>query len=226
MPITHTKPSFKNGSHTYDPPAGVEVTFAGRVLEVVDFNATRNMSDTLDYTDFRTVPCRNALVYRGRFGRPDAWSMNERDLEVHERFTWVDCSNHFTWRGADLVTAEVDADMSADTEMAEDYAAWKAHTELQARIAEVKAKVRKIEEAKRAAELERNRPVRGKSMIVSVRSGKNKAHNGKVGVVFWVREDRVGLDVTGEKDAKGYAKDPVWVNASQLRAVVQELAAE
>jgi hypothetical protein len=91
---------------------------------------------------------------------------------------------------------------------------------------EIKRKIyeeteRKAREARALAEADRqkNAPAKGKTMKVSCSRGKNKAHNGKVGKVFWIRDGRVGLDVTGEKDAKGYAKDPLWLNENNLIAV-------
>ena len=67
------------------------------------------------------------------------------------------------------------------------------------------------EEARR-----KNRPEKGKVMRV-VRGRKVKT--GTVGEVFFVRDGRVGLNVTGKKDARGWAVDPVWVNADYLVAV-------
>ncbi|MFA5618214.1 MAG: hypothetical protein WDK95_15385 [Syntrophorhabdaceae bacterium] len=62
----------------------------------------------------------------------------------------------------------------------------------------------------------KNRPEKGKVMRVA-RGRKVKI--GTVGEVFFVRDGRVGLNVTGKKDAKGWAVDPVWVNADYLVAV-------
>lgn len=67
------------------------------------------------------------------------------------------------------------------------------------------------EEARR-----KNRPEKGKVMRV-VRGRKVKI--GTVGEVFFVRDGRVGLNVTGKKDTRGWAVDPVWVNADYLVAV-------
>lgn len=75
---------------------------AGRVLSVRRFESRRNMSDTLDYSDWRTVDCVSAYVYLGRT-REDG---SERP--VRERFATIDCSNHFAWRGADHLTPGVD----------------------------------------------------------------------------------------------------------------------
>lgn len=69
---------------------------------------------------------------------------------------------------------------------------------------------------KQAEEAERNRPVKGKRMEVT--RGR-KVKPGTVGVVFWAKDGRVGLDVTGKRDARGYAVDPVFVPAEYLRAV-------
>lgn len=73
---------------------------------------------------------------------------------------------------------------------------------------------RKAREAA-AIEAEKNRPAKGKRM--EVYRGR-KVPKGTVGTVFWVRDGRVGLDVTGKKNAKGHVVDPVWVNADYLKA--------
>lgn len=69
---------------------------------------------------------------------------------------------------------------------------------------------------KQAAEAERNHPVKGKRMEV-IRGRRVKP--GTVGTVFWVRDGRVGLDVTGRRDERGYVVDPVFVPAEYLKAV-------
>ena len=66
-----------------------------------------------------------------------------------------------------------------------------------------------------AEEAERNRPAMGKRMEVT--RGR-KVKPGTVGVVFWVKDGRVGLDVTGRRDERGYRVDPVFVPAEYLRA--------
>jgi hypothetical protein len=62
----------------------------------------------------------------------------------------------------------------------------------------------------------KNKPRHGKKMKVV--KGR-KVPKGTVGTVFFVRDGRVGLDVTGKKDSKGWVVDPVWVREDYLVAV-------
>jgi hypothetical protein len=42
---------------------------------------------------------------------------------------------------------------------------------------------------------------------------------GQEGTVFWLRADRAGVDVTGRKNARGLALDPVWTQRAYLEPV-------
>lgn len=83
--------------------------FIGRVLEVDHVTETRNCSDTMDYSDFRTVNAIYALVWLGTEGvkphggvsgrrntyvEPTSWSKVET-LDIIDQFAWVDCTNTF-----------------------------------------------------------------------------------------------------------------------------------
>lgn len=125
----------------YDTSHGVPLerapqreSFKGAVLEIFERNQTRNVSDTLDYTDFRTVKCTYALVWlpaadpnmiyrrwrqldfapgtytlsvHHRYGNEESvdWSKNE----PFEQFGWIDCSNMFAWRNETLTLVTDDA---------------------------------------------------------------------------------------------------------------------
>jgi hypothetical protein len=102
-------------------------------------------------------------------------------------------------------TAQVDA----TPETLEKWASWKRLVEL-SRLARESAE--RLERARIAA----NQPAKGKTMRVV--KGR-KVPKGTVGTVFFIRDGRVGLDVTGKRDARGYVLDPVWVDASYLEAV-------
>ena len=75
----------------------------GIVVSVRTFEAHRNTSDTLDYSDYRTVECVEALVYIGEHNElhPDEWQ-RQRKLsaanEPHDRFQTLDF--RITCRGA------------------------------------------------------------------------------------------------------------------------------
>lgn len=87
--------------------------FIGRVLQVDETIETRNCSDTLDYSDWRSISCKYALVWlgetgvkphSGRSGRriacvePPSWRATE-NLDIIDQFVWVDCTNTFAYRG-------------------------------------------------------------------------------------------------------------------------------
>ena len=100
--------------------------FVGRVMKVEEVMESRNWSDTLDYTDFRTTKCTYALVWLGEHGVPPrrnhplgrltayhvppSWH-TPRDLELNEQFAWVDCTNIFADRCGYSLAADVDADL-------------------------------------------------------------------------------------------------------------------
>lgn len=69
------------------------------------------------------------------------------------------------------------------------------------------------EQIQAAREAEAKRIVVGKRVVV-VKGRKVK--QGTQGIVFWMRDGRVGLDVSGKKDARGFVVDPVWVTESNL----------
>lgn len=58
-----------------------------------------------------------------------------------------------------------------------------------------------------------NRPEKGKTMRV-IRG--RKVPQGTTGKVFWMREGRVGLALSDEKDERGWHKDVAWVDAAYL----------
>lgn len=201
----------------------VTTTYEGRVLEVVKYKATRNLSDTLDYSDYQTVECTDALVYYGRAVPADHkghyWLGSKiynagDEIPVPERFGHVDCSNLFVWRGSDHRVAEIDANFAANPEMLEDYNAWKAYHEEQARIAAEKRAKWEAEEKVRKAEEERNRPVVGKKMRVA--KGR-KVPVGTVGTVAFVSGSGSVLlkddDKWQDRKANG-----IWVAGSNLQA--------
>ena len=91
------------------------------------------MSDTLDYTDWRTVDCCDALVWLGVEGHPGNYEWNpSRPLEFHEQFMWVDCSNHFSDRCGYTLHPEADAwtsESRGDPLMWANLLAWRGHQE-------------------------------------------------------------------------------------------------
>lgn len=175
----------------------VSAFYTGRVVEVRNYVATRNHSDTLDYSDYRSTNVTEALVYVGRTGseyayrrrdaleggRPVDESDKVRELKVNERFHWVDCTNLFVWRGSDHREASVDAGAFDNAELVEDLAAYKAHVAEDVRIAAEKHAAYEKAAKEAREEEERNRPVKGKKMIVV--KGR-KVPKGFVGTVAFV----------------------------------------
>lgn len=188
----------------------------GRVLDIRYFKARRNMSDTLDYTDFQHVDCTEALVYRGRRGAPNIWSLEERDLEVHERFTWVDVSNHFAWRSDCHTVATVDLNLHdpANAKALEDFNAWTANNIAQESARQAAQQAREAQEKADAQKRERNRPVVGKPMKVV--SGR-KVPVGTVGTVAFVSGSG-GVLLKDDARWQDRKADGVWVDPRHLEA--------
>ena len=124
-----------------------EVLFEGRVIEVTTRNEYRNMSDTLDYSDYRHVSSTYALVWLGTHGIPPhvrdgvayiSHFGEARDLEFFEQFALIDVSNHFADRYpyyyADVVADVTQADGKQPLLWA-NYFAWQAYLKAQAEAA-------------------------------------------------------------------------------------------
>ena len=183
----------------------------GEVVQIRKYQAQRNLSDTLDYTDFQTVNVTEALVYVGRT-RPNH-NGDAVPLDAEERFRWTDCSNLFVWRGSDHRTPVGDELRHPDVVI--DLCEYvEAQRELAARAAadavRVAAKVKAVEE-----EREKNRPVTGKKM--EVYKGR-KVARGTVGIVAFVHSNG-GVLLKPEAVWKDRNAQGTWVNASNLRAV-------
>lgn len=115
-----------------------------------------------------------------------------------------------------LVNANFECDVSGGyAEVDADTLIQFAYKNYLQRLEDSREEARKVYWAEQARK-ERNRPEKGKRMVV-VRGRKVKP--GTEGVVFWLRDGRVGLDVTGKRDAKGHVVDPVWVAGDYLEAV-------
>ena len=159
MPITKT-----NYTNSYNI-SSVDTLFAGRVIRIQQLTETRNWSDTLDYTDMRSLTATYALVWLGthgvppevRHGRPMTYSTpcswdKPRDLEFHEQFAWIDCTNMFVDRNGYALKAEVDGEygMFGEPLMWANLIAWESHHKA---VAEKRAEELRIEhEARLAAE--------------------------------------------------------------------------
>lgn len=247
MPIT--KKSYSYGS----TPATTEVHFQHRVLRIEKTTEIRNWSDTLDYSDHRSTDCTWALVWLGTRGVParDAhyaggrtvayfdvtkWEADAiRDLEVHEQFAWIDCTNLFSDRNGYALFPEVDPfDMQllhGGPEMLEGLAVWEAyHTarreaqaeqarkiaeEREAREAAEKAK-RDARQAKRDAKLQAAKSDAEKLLARIPAKGTTVTVDGFTGKVFWVGVSKYygkWNARAGVKNAKG---DVQWIDAEKF----------
>ena len=164
-------------SRDFSSPTSVttETYFEGRVLKVETVTETRNWSDTLDYSDYRTTTCTYALVWLGTRNLPpktfhkESRALVDSDLlrhEIHvwrkpwvseleffEQFAWVDCTNIFSDRHGFSLTCEVDssfADAHKEPLMWVNYLAWESFHE--ARVAREAAEGAARAEEKRIAE--------------------------------------------------------------------------
>lgn len=214
MPITHT-----------DREGTVTLTHSDCVVDVRKFFAKRNLSDTLDYSDFQTVEVTEALVYRGRTAVKWDYAVSQQvvvELEPINRFKWIDCSNLFTWRGTGVDNPRVDDIRHPDcvinyveyldaveVEQQERAVKFAAQAELHAAQVELQELQRKLD-----ADKERNRPVIGKQVVVV---GGRKVKPGTLGTVAYVRNDgRVLLkDDAQWQDRKA---NGTWVDARHLQA--------
>ena len=214
--------------------------FSGRVIEVRKFMATRNMSDTLDYTDRQYVECTEALVWLGTHGHKPHSRCNDEtgapeyhistygdvgDLDFTQQFAWVNCSNHFVWRGEPRCTPEVDADirdLNTDPMMWVNYIAWKSHQKANLEEAhrareEAIAKDAALQAAKAAKVAARAKliPVKGDKVIVV---GGRKVKKGFTGVAAYVADGRVLVKQPHEwQDRKA---NGVWVAIDYLEKQV------
>jgi hypothetical protein len=146
MAIKHTKTRYVAGQTEVEETSE---EYVGRVIDVRTFWAERNMSDTLDYSDWQRAECTEALVWRGKIGKRCPWDKEEVELPFWEQFVWIDCSNHFVWRGEPHREAIIDAPggRGGDPLMWANYIAWVGWSKGQAE----KAKREAAEAAEKAA---------------------------------------------------------------------------
>lgn len=197
--------------------------YVGRVVKIRAYVAERNHSDTLDYTDWRATKVTQALVYHGRVVSEEdnntyfqglGFFRTGDEIPASIRFEWIDCTNLFVWRGDSHRDPKLDELAFLDGHLIEDYETWQSiqdaeAAKLAAHQALVLAKQKEVE-----AEHERNRPIKGKAMIVF--KGR-KVPVGTRGVVAHISDSgRVLLKASHEwqnRQAQG-----VWVDARNLRA--------
>lgn len=210
---------------TVDSRTGeTKLEHVGRVLKVHEFMADRDMSDTLDYSDWQNVKCTQALVYFGRTVPADHegyfWLGSKiyhagEEIPLMQRFGWVDVSNHFSWRGEPFRTAEPDNHLIAlDGALLEDYELYQAESKRLHDEAVESQRLRDLAEQARKQEEERNRPVVGKQMVVF--KGR-KVPVGTIGTVAYIHSNG-GVLLKADNEWRNRKADGVWVNPGNLKA--------
>jgi hypothetical protein len=244
---THYK--FVDGKQVYEPTS-VEL-YAGRVLKVEDVTESRNFSDTFDYTDFRTTTCTYALVWMGtrgipteyRGGRDVVWYLENdvpeyrkgdvRDLEFHEQFAWVDCTNIFSDRNNYSLSPAADAIVPTQETalMWANYIAWQAHQKALEEAAQAKAladaeaarkeaaeraKIAAAKVAKKAAKDASAKAIAEGMLARIPAKGTEVTVDGFTGKVFWTGATKYygkWSARAGVKDSKGNVQ---WVPAEKF----------
>jgi hypothetical protein len=242
-----------HGHDSADQHGSIKKFFEGRVLKVVVTTESRNWSPTLDYSDHRPTSCTWALVYIGTHGvpsrksgspgrrmvadlEPTSWQFEyARDLEIGERYGWIDCTNLFSDLTGYTLEAEVDPfDMQllhGGPEMIEGVGAWEAfHTDRWA--AEEAAREAKLAaEAAQLAAVNAKKAARQAAIDAKLAAAKSLAEgqlaripakgttvtvDGFTGKVFWtgVSKYRGAWNArAGVKDTKGNVQ---WIDAEKF----------
>jgi hypothetical protein len=240
MPITKT-----NYTNSYNI-SSVDTLFADRVVRIEQMSEVRNWSDTLDYTDMRSVTATYALVWLGthgvppevRHGRPMTYSTPcswhvPQDLEFHEQFAWVDCTNMFVDRNGYALKAEVDGEygMFGEPLMWANLTAWEAYHKAAAekRTEELRKEqeVRRAEEAayqakvaarkaKAAAKDAVLRSVAEQLLARIPAKGTTVTVDGFTGKVFWVGVSKYRGKFNARAGVKDTRGEVQWIDAARF----------
>lgn len=219
MPIVKT--NYTVNSYNIE---SVNTLFADQVVRIETVVETRNWSDTLDYTDMRSVTATYALVWLGTHGvPPHSWHgrpmadvvpaswLEPRTLEFHEQFAWVDCTNMFVDRNYYALRAEVDGEtgMFGEPLMWANLIAWEAYHKAMTvkRVEELRIK----QEARQAAE---TAVAAKKAASKARRDAKDAALKAEV-EKFLARIPAKGTKVTVD----GFTGQVFWCGVSKYRGV-------
>ena len=208
--------------------------FVGRVLRVERTTETRNWSDTMDYTDYRTTECTYALVWLGTHGippehantarpmahwgslrlaheaLPDYLTDRVRDLEYFEQFAWVDCTNlHGDRMAHRLVNPHTDSApfIAGDPLMWANFIAWESHQK-----AESDRRLQAAQVALEAARKEKE----AREAVAAARAAKREAKAAATKVT--AEAAFVNLPANGtELTVKGFTGCLFWKKVTQFR---------
>ena len=238
-----TKTNFKVNSGNFE---SVDVLFADRVVRIEQLTETRNWSDTLDYTDMRSVTATYALVWLGTHGvPPHAWRgrqkadvvpaswLEPRTLEFHEQFAWVDCTNMFVDRNGYALKAEVDGEygMFGEPLMWANLTAWEAYHKAAAE--KRSEELRKEQEARRAEEAAYQAKVAARKAKAAAKDAVLKSEaeqllaripakgttvtvDGFTGQVFWVGVSKYRGKFNARAGVKDSRGEVQWIDAARF----------
>ena len=238
-----TKTNFKVNSGAFE---SVDTLFADRVVRIEQVSEVRNWSDTLDYTDMRQVLATYALVWLGTHGvpprtwhgrpmadaTPSRWD-EPRDLEFHEQFAWVDCTNMFVDRNGYALKAEVDGDhgMFGEPLMWANLIAWEAHhkavreenlrkaEEFRQAVEAQKAADEAKKEARRAKQAAKDAVLKAaaEGMLARIPAkGTTVTVDGFTGQVFWTGATKYRGAWSARAGVKNGKGEVVWVPAEKF----------
>jgi hypothetical protein len=196
----------------------VETLYEGRVVRVHKFVADRNHSDTLDYTDFRSTDCTEALVYIGRTWKGQWGYDPECACPVQHRFQMVDCTNLFCDRGAPFREPTVDPEETWSTEMCADYREWQEWQAVESDRQQEQAGLRQADAMLREMDRKQKEPAKGRRLRVV--KGR-KVPIGTEGLCIWLGDGAYGTRV-GIKDDAGTVHWTAATNTVAIDAVPAE----
>lgn len=190
----------------------VKVEYAGLVVDIRSWNDLRNVSPTLDYSDWRSVQCTAAVVFTYKGSISEAGALLEENISYC--FKHVDISEYRYWNFDHYTRAEIDAppELLALWERA------KAERQRLFELAEAQRAAQREATAaahrERVEREERNRPVVGKRVRV-VRG--RKVPVGTIGTIAYIHSSgRVLLkddSVWQDRSAPGTWVDPNYLEA-------------
>lgn len=208
------------------------VEYAGRVLKTRSYTARRNMSDTLDYSDYQDVTVHEALVWLGE-SYTDKWTGKLIRPTVAEQFKWIDVSNHFSWRDGVRVTALVDAVTPVDPTwgtMWTNYYEWEtiqraneeARKAEQARVDELRKQAEAAANAKVAAKLAKDREAHAACEAILAnkkfaRGATVSLKSGVSGKVVWSGAKKFRNKWNARVGVKDSSGNVHWVNAADVK---------
>lgn len=228
MGITKRAKVYSSNPADYNMSVVETQLYTDRVVRIEKRVETRNWSDTLDYSDYRTTDCTYALVWLGTFGVPprnltnglrptvsllegeQGWGSDQpRALEFFEQFAWIDCTN----LNADLMVYTLTASEDRAYATYGEPLMWAnliAYEAYQKAAANARAKVAAD------AELERNRLLAVEAAKKALREAKKEAKASAS--KLQAEADMVLIPTNGTViTVKGFTGQVFWKKVTQYR---------